>query len=199
MKSLSQPKKILFFVLQICIFFSFQSQSKLRDTDLNQQWNQLIQTSESYNEYKIIKLSRLWDFNAALRDSLNNYSSQIAQLEALSHSYQEDLDNVNIKLSQLKANLEESEMVSGKIYFLGFGISKNIYSSILWSIIILLSLIVFVVYSRIKHVCSVAKRVKAAYSRVSDDYRNHRYQAKEYQIKLKRELQTALNKLELSD
>ena len=51
-------------------------------------------------------------------------------------------------------------------------------------------------YGRIKHVCGVVKRVKAAYSKIVEDYRNQRFQATEKQIKLKRELQTALNRLE---
>lgn len=41
------------------------------------------------------------------------------------------------------------------------------------------------------------KRVKSAYSKIVEDYRNQRYEATEKQIKLKRELQTALNKLEM--
>ena len=40
------------------------------------------------------------------------------------------------------------------------------------------------------------KRVKSAYSKIVDEYRHQRFQATENQITLRRELQTALNRLE---
>ena len=89
-----------------------------------------------------------------------------------------------------------SERENAKIGFLGLSVRKGFYNAMVWSIIALLATIVLVVYTRIKHVCSVVKRVKSAYSKIVDEYRHQRFQATENQITLRRELQTALNRLE---
>jgi hypothetical protein len=119
-------------------------------------------------------------------------NSESAQLKSKVESLKSDL-------TKMSSEWQLSQSTNSEIGFLGMKFRKSFYNAMVWSTIALLSVTLFVMYTRIKRVCSVVKRVKSAYSRISDEYRSHRYQAKEHQIRLKRELQTALNKLEMAE
>ena len=107
-----------------------------------------------------------------------------------------ELKAIQAELNIIKDKLMVSERENAKIGFLGLSVREGFYNAMVWSIIALLATIVLVVYTRIKHVCNVVKRVKSAYSKVVEEYRNQRFAATENRITLRRELQTALNRLE---
>uniref|UniRef100_UPI004047751F hypothetical protein n=1 Tax=Roseivirga sp. TaxID=1964215 RepID=UPI004047751F len=198
MKSIHLPLLVFFLVLYMATEFQSNAQTNTSST-LRDQWTSMINSAESYNEYKIIKLTKLQDFRGVFNDSLNNYSVKLTELKRESAQLKTEVDLLKSDLEEMSNNWQLSESTNAEIGFVGLSFRKSFYNALVWSIIALLSIVVFVMYSRIKHVCSVVKRVKGAYSRISDEFRSHRYQATEHQIKLKRELQTALNKLEMAE
>lgn len=198
MKSIHLP----LLVFSLALYMANESQSTAQtnaSNTLRDQWTSMINSAESYNEYKIIKLTKLQDFRGAFNDSLNSYSVKLAELKTESAQLKTEVESLKSDLTEMSNNWQLSESTNAEISFFGLTFRKSFYNALVWSIIALLSIVVFVMYSRIKRVCSVVKRVKGAYSRISDEYRSHRYQATEHQIKLKRELQTALNKLEMAE
>ncbi|MBO3696906.1 hypothetical protein [Roseivirga sp. E12] len=156
----------------------------------------IMSESESYEEYKVIKTSKLLNFRSAMIDSISAYQLQIKNLEMTAVETKAELKSIQTELDLIKERLQISEEQNAEIGFLGLSIKKGFYNALVWSLIGLLATIVAVVYTRIKHVCSVVKRVKSAYSKIVDEYRHQRFQATEKQITLRRELQTALNRLE---
>ena len=198
MKSIHLP----LLVFSLALYMATESQSTAQtnaSNTLRDQWTSMINSAESYNEYKIIKLTKLQDFRGAFNDSLNSYSVKLAELKTESAQLKTEVESLKSDLTEMSNNWQLSESTNAEIGFLGMNFRKSFYNALVWSIIALLSVVVFVMYARITRVCSVVKRVKSAYSRISDEYRSHRYQAKEHQIRLKRELQTALNKLEMAE
>lgn len=159
-------------------------------------FTEIMDGAESYQDYKVIRTSRLTEFKLALFDSLNSYRSTISTLQSDFISVKKEMKDLRKQFNQVQASLEKAEASSDLINFLWFDMKKFTYSLFVWSVVALLILCLVIMYGRIKHVCAVVKRVKTAYSKIVDDYRNQRFQATEKQIKLKRELQTALNKLE---
>ncbi|PIQ48903.1 MAG: hypothetical protein COW03_07855 [Cytophagales bacterium CG12_big_fil_rev_8_21_14_0_65_40_12] len=198
MKSIHLPLLVFSLALYIATESQSTAQTNASNT-LRDQWTSMINSAESYNEYKIIKLTKLQDFRGAFNDSLNSYSAKLAELKTESAQLKTEVESLKSDLTEMSNNWQLSKSTNAEISFLGLTFRKSFYNALVWSIIALLSIVVFVMYSRIKRVCSVVKRVKGAYSRISDEYRSHRYQATEHQIKLKRELQTALNKLEMAE
>lgn len=156
----------------------------------------IMDQSESYAEYKVIKTSKLLNFKSAMSDSINGYQLKIKNLEMSAVETKAELKTIQAELDIIKEKLLISETDNARIGFLGLSVRKGFYNAFVWSIIALLTTVVVVVYTRIKHVCSVVKRVKSAYSKIVDEYRHQRFQATEKQITLRRELQTALNRLE---
>ena len=193
MNQSNHAKQAGVFVLLLTLSFTVYAQE---NTPLRTVLSDIMSESESYQEYKVIKSSKLLNFRAAMSDSINDYQLQIKNLEMSVVETKAELKAIQAELNIIKDKLMVSERENAKIGFLGLSVRKGFYNAMVWSIIALLATIVLVVYTRIKHVCSVVKRVKSAYSKIVDEYRHQRFQATENQITLRRELQTALNRLE---
>lgn len=183
------------FTLLLSISFSVYGQEE-NNTPLRTVLSTIMADAESYEDYKVIRTSKLINFKSAMIDSINAYQKQINNLALTSVETQAELKLLKNDLELIKSKLDISEKENAEINFLGMSFRKSFYSAFVWSIIALLSTIIAVIYTRIKHVCNVVKRVKSAYSKIVDEYRNQRFQATENQMMLRRELQTALNRLE---
>ena len=193
MNQSNHAKQAGVFVLLLTLSFTVCAQE---NTPLRTVLSDIMSESESYQEYKVIKASKLLNFRTAMSDSINGYQLQIKNLEMSVVETKAELKTIQVELNIIKDKLMVSERENAKIGFLGLSVRKGFYNAMVWSIIALLATIVLVVYTRIKHVCSIVKRVKSAYSKVVEEYRNQRFAATENQITLRRELQTALNRLE---
>jgi len=193
MNQTNHAKRAGVFVLLMTLSFTVYAQE---NTPLRTVLSDIMSESESYQEYKVIKSSKLLNFRAAMSDSINDYQLQIKNLEMSVVETKAELKAIQAELNIIKDKLMVSERENAKIGFLGLSVREGFYNAMVWSIIALLATIVLVVYTRIKHVCSIVKRVKSAYSKVVEEYRNQRFAATENRITLRRELQTALNRLE---
>ncbi|WP_268124131.1 hypothetical protein [Roseivirga pacifica] len=187
--------QLLIALVACCLFFAGQTLSA--QESLNENFSKLLDESESYQDYKVIRTSKLVQFKSAMLDSLFEYNKSIASLESEVNSLKSDLETLKSDYATIAASLNESEARNGQIGVLGLNIEKSAYNIVVWSFVGFFAIIATILYFRIKHVCAVVKRVKAAYSKIMEEYRHQRFQATEKQMKLKRELQTVQNKLDM--
>lgn len=188
--------KLLFVGAIVATIISSFPVNAQTEKSLDESFSEILNESESYEDYKVIRTSKLRQFRSAMYDSLTSYKATISSLQQELSTVKSDMEELKSQFSAVQKSLNESQASSDLISFLGFDMKKLTYSIFVWSVVCLLMLCLIIMYGRIKHVCGVVKRVKSAYSKIVEDYRNQRFQATENQIKLKRELQTALNRLE---
>lgn len=184
-------------ILGIVVLFCVATSAFSQDQSLTGQFNDILDKAESYESYKVIKTSKLLKFKSVMLDSLVAYKNSINALDAQLAQMKADLDIIKNDYTLIKTQLNESEVKNATIGLLGFNINKGSYNIVLWSFVVLLMSAIAILYMRVKHVCAVVKRVKSAYSKIMDEYRTQRHQSVEKQIKLKRELQTVQNRLEM--
>lgn len=173
------------------------AQDQKQELTLSDQLNQIMDASETYEYYKVVKTSDLTKFKSTMLDSLFNYRSKIGNLEADLATLKSDFEALKLQFDQTQVQLESSEAQNASMSILGIAVNKTSYNVVVWSFIVLLLFGIGILYFRIKHVCAVVKRVKTAYSKIMDEYRTQRHQSVEKQMKLKRELQTMQNQLEM--
>lgn len=188
--------KLLFVGAIVATIISSFPVNAQTEKSLDESFSEILNESESYEDYKVIRTSKLRQFRSAMYDSLTSYKTTITSLQDELSTLKSDMEELKSQFTTVQKSLNESQASSDLISFLGFDMKKLTYSIFVWSVVCLLMLCLVIMYGRIKHVCGVVKRVKSAYSKIVEDYRNQRFQATEKQIKLKRELQTALNRLE---
>lgn len=173
------------------------AQDQTQALSLSNQLTDIINRSESYEHYKVIKTTDLTKFRSSMLDSVNAYQGRIQNLETDLAALRADFTTLKEQFDQTQLQLEESEAQNASIPFLWTTMDKSVYNIIVWSLVALLAVAIGILYFRIKHVCAVVKRVKSAYSKIMDEYRTQRHQSVEKQMKLKRELQTVQNRLEM--
>lgn len=175
-----------------------QEQEEEPKNDLRSQWAELIKSSGTYLDKKIIRITSLTEYRNALGDSLTSYTNSIESLKAERNKIELENSTLKSELETIKEELAASEKLNDNMSLFGILLSKSVYSIIVWSIVALLIVVIILMFARVKKVAQSAKRIKNSFTQVSEDFRAYQFEAKENQIKLKRELQTALNKLELN-
>lgn len=183
-----------FFIITLTLGINLKS---AQESSLSGQLSSIMEESESYESYKVIKTSKLIKFKSTMLDSLFEYKQKISLLETEMAQIKADLDILKKDYTFTRSQLEASEAKNATIGFLWFQVNKESYNLVVWSFVALLLTFITILYLRIKHVCAVVKRVKTAYSKIMDEYRMQRHQSVEKQMKLKREIQTMQNRLEL--
>jgi peptidoglycan hydrolase CwlO-like protein len=166
------------------------------DNSLNGEFSSIMENSETFQRYKVVPITTLNSFWGKVQDSLAQYKNQIDVNQQKFEAEVEKVDTLKNTISSLESQLAESETLNNSIEFLGITVTKVVYNIIVWAIIIVLLVGCILLYLSFKNSHRVTKNTKRDYDNVQEELEEMRKTAQEKQIKLKRELQTALNKLD---
>lgn len=192
-------------VLLCCIFvitsMNFAMSQEPADTalTLEERFTEIIQKSETYKDKKIVRRSQLNLFWASLSDTLATNQADLKAALASKMDMQEQLKQSQDSLRQAQLQLQSSLGENSKTSFLGLRIDQSLYNILTWGIVILLAALCVWFFQRFKTGHAIVTETKQEYEQVKGDYDRLRHKAKETEMKLKRELQTALNRLEMVD
>jgi len=182
------------FIFLFTISFSVLSQDSL--STLNGKWNSMLESSETFKEYKVIRQSRLNYFWKEVIDSINTQNAKIDQLSKQVSNQKLEISSRDNEINDLKVKLDVSNQKNDSIEFFGIQFSKGAYHILVWSIIIGLVAFLLILFTMYKRSHSVTSRAQKDYQQVFNELEDFKNRAREKEIKLKRELQTAVNSLE---
>ena len=164
--------------------------------DLDSQYERLMKKSTSYKDYKVVKkvgLNELWEnINDSLDQSRSNHEKALTKIDDLN----KELKATNDSLSTTSSSLEESNFSRDRISFLGIPLLKVTYNTIVWGIILLLAGLAVILFLRFAKSNATTKSTKKEYNSLEDEFEEYKKKARESEINLKRELQTAINTIE---
>jgi len=166
------------------------------DQSLERKFQDLIDKSETYQDYKVIGRDRLASFWSEVTDTLVQNGKDRVDLE-------ENLETVNKNISEVEVQLKETQEELGlvtfekdRIAFLGLELLKNQYSYLVWGIILILAILVVVANVRYISTSRTTKRAKREGQELGSEFEEFRKNAREKETKLRRELQTEINAVE---
>lgn len=166
------------------------------DQTLNTQFQEMLDKSESYTEYKVIKRTNLTQYSRAVQDSLNANRTQIKGLKNTVQDQEQQITTLSARITDLEAQLAESEELRESLSFLGLDLNKTTYHFIVWVIIgVLIAFGIFAYSSFMRSNKITAKTIKE-YRALEVEYEEHKKTSHEKQIKMGRELQTERNAVE---
>jgi peptidoglycan hydrolase CwlO-like protein len=165
------------------------------DTSLEGTFRDLYESAETYQNYKVIKITTLNSFWQSVQDSLKSYKQEIGGLKGEIVNLNSKIDDLNVKIGELESALQQSRNVADGISFLGLLIKKQTYNIIVWSIIF--GLIILVLIGYLSHVRSqkLYTVTRKEFMKLVDDFESLKKTSHEKKIKLGRELQTERNKV----
>ena len=174
----------------LCGVLSFGQES------LNDKYQDMLETTETFQQYKVIPRTTIDAFWAEVTDSLKSNSVAYKQLFDQAAYQKKRMAEVSAERDDLHVKLDESLALMDSISFLGINLSKTAYHIIVWTIIVLLLVGMAIVYMMFLKGNRVTSKSTKELTLVTSEFEEYKNQSREKQVKLKRELQTAINTID---
>ena len=195
-------KKCIIFLL-VCLASAGVSAQNAEDQaqeqqpqSLNEQFNQLKDNSETFKNYKVIKQTDLNDFWKTVLDSVSSKEKHLTDARNLIEVQEKELTKLREVIKEKDVQLEEKEYAGTHITVMGIDFLKDSYIVINVVIISLLLIVMAVLLYKFKDNSRIARKKSNDYDRLDNEFENYKRNALEKQMKLRRDLQTARNRLD---
>lgn len=182
--------------LSFIVMFYMTTQAQEQPATLDQQYQELKQNANDYQDYEVIKKFTLNQFWSVVQDSVNNLKSQINNLQARVDDQQNKVKEINQQMQEQKTALEESEYASTRMNFLGMLIRKDVFLTTAGTVFAILIITLAFIGIKFRMNDKLTRRKKRDFEELSAEFEEYRKIVRQREIKIKRELQTAQNKLE---
>jgi len=144
--------------------------------------------------YKVLKINSLEKLRDNVLDTLNSINKKTIVLNIEIAEDKRNIIELNKKLAETSRNLTSVTKEKDSMSIFGIFISKVTYSTILWTMIAgLLLLLLFFIY-KFRTNNSLTQEAKTSLSDLEIEYEDHRRRAIEREQKISRQYQDELNK-----
>lgn len=188
----------LIFLFTITLSFAQEStesdgQASMNGT-LDKQFDYVVQKSNNFQEYKVVKKDFLTILKRNSLDSVNRFKTELADLKNQFASHSSTVQQLNDTLKTTQTELEKLKVAQDNILFLGAPVSKTNYNMIMWGIVSVLLLVLAVFLFQLKSAKSTAGDAKNNLEKLEEDFEDYKRKALEKEQKLGRQLQDEINK-----
>lgn len=187
-------RKRILFILVLAFTFFIKGNAQEDSVTLESQFSNLLEKSNRYKEYKVLKLTELSKFQQSISDSvtafqtlLNNNRSKIIQLRS-------KIDSLEIEQSQLKKDLSLAQKKENGMDVFGMILHKTTYQLIVWTIIGVLFLLVLILSFKFKKSNTITREANRKLAETEAEFDTHRQGSLEREQQLRRKLQDEINK-----
>ena len=186
--------KILILLFITKISYSQAKKQFIDSGSVINQFENLINNSNKYQDYKVVKLNWLLKLKSNVQDSLNASKKEIISSSNVINKQLKTIDSLNIALKHSKTEITELNTKIESISLFGLQIEKELFKTIIFSIIGILILLLGLFISKFNKSNSVTKQTKRDLKELEEEYDDHRKKALEREQKVMRRLQDELNK-----
>jgi hypothetical protein len=183
---------ILFFIL-LPFLVKAQNEDVETDQSISGTYKTLYDRSETYNAYKVFRISSMNALMNKVYDTLRVHTQTIADRNQEIADLKNNIEILNTKITELDKELKATQKVAGSISLFGLLISKTTYNILLWGIIaglIVLLVIAYGSHARSLRLYSIARK---EFTDLNEEFEDYRRTSQENKVKLGRELQTERN------
>lgn len=196
--------KTLFFIFASFLFFSTtyaqdnsnddEDKLSLTEGSVDNQFEYVIQRSNNYQDYKVVKKTWLYALKAHTMDSLKAIEKNLLETKNIVDSQAKEITTLKSNLSNTKATLDTTNKEKDSMALFGLQMSKTGYNALMWSIIAaLLALFILFVF-KFKNSNAITKQAKKVLAETEEEFEEHRRNALEREQKVRRQLQDEINK-----
>ncbi|CAN5228481.1 hypothetical protein BH23BAC1_BH23BAC1_28810 [soil metagenome] len=166
------------------------------DPSLSAQFNELKEKSNTFQEYKVIRISNLNNFWKNVQDTLKAEKQEILDAQQEIARQNGELIKINQAYQQKEKELQQSDYEIAHINVLGLDILKSNYIYFNWAVITILITLLAIVFIKYNISNKVAQAKKSEYEAIDRELNDYKQKAREKELKIKRELQTEMNRVE---
>ena len=180
---------ILLFALALSSTFCAQEKSSLED-----QFTEVIDKSNRYEDYKVVKIYKLNELRKSVLDSVKGLEATIGTNIDHIQTLEGTIDSLKQSVNQLQLQLADSQKKEDGIVFFGLLLKKSTYQIILWTIIGALVLLSLILSYRFRNSNAITKASNLKLAETETEFEAHRQRALEREQQLRRKLQDEINK-----
>ena len=192
------------FTLALACLFSFngfaqepnaeEDNLSLDSGTIDNQFEYVIQRSNNYQDYKVVKKYWLVTLKSHTLDSLKAIRKDLADTQNIVDSQNKEISDLKGNLSNTQNTLDNTNKEKDSMSLFGIQMSKTGYNFLMWTIIgILLALLILFIY-KYKNSNTVTRDAKLALAEIEDEFEEHRKTALEREQRVRRQLQDEINK-----
>ncbi|MDX1471525.1 MAG: tRNA (guanine-N1)-methyltransferase [Flavobacteriaceae bacterium] len=166
----------------------------LNDGTIDNQFEFVIQRSNNYQEYKVVKKNWLYTLKAHTIDSLNAVREDLVSTQKVVDQQEKEIQSLKEDLNNTTETLNQTNLEKDSMSLFGIQMSKGGYNVLMWSIIgILLILLLFFIY-KFKNSNAITRQARLSLAETEEEFEEHRRIALEREQKVRRQLQDEINK-----
>ena len=167
---------------------------EVKPTTLEGVFQQLIDRSGAWQNFKMLDRGKLAAFQRSMTDSINGVRSQLVAEKQKVKENEATIKELNDKITAIQAALDQTKDQKDSVSFFGALVSKGLYNTIMWGIVLALaSLLVLYIY-KFSNGNVVTKKSINDLNELQEEYENYRKAAIEREQKVRRQLQDEINK-----
>lgn len=165
-----------------------------KPTTLEGVFQQLIDRSGTWQNFKMLDRGKLAAFQRSMTDSINGVRLQLVAEKQKVKENEATIKELNDKITEIQAALDQTKDQKDSVSFFGALVSKGLYNTIMWGIVLALaSLLVLYIY-KFSNGNVVTKKSINDLNELQEEYENYRKAAIEREQKVRRQLQDEINK-----
>lgn len=182
-------------VVLLTTTISSQTNKKFIDTvNVSSQFDYLIKESSRYQDYKVIKINWIEQLKANMLDSLKADKIKLKENYNVIISKQATIDSLKNNTSKIQQTLTALESEKENISFLGISLSKSVFKTTVYSILVALAALLAFFIFKFKQSNALTVQSKANLKELEAEFEEHRKVSIEREQKVRRQLQDEINK-----
>ena len=182
------------FVLFLLSFSVLAQTSTENDNSIEGQFIDVVDKSNNYQEFKVIKKTKLANLRKNILDSVAKLEQTIVATNKTIDEQLNQISKLESNLTNTNSDLSLSRDKEDGISFFGLLVKKSTYNTIMWSIIagliIALSFFIF----KFKNSNTITRDANAKLAETESEFDAHRSKKLEEIQQIRRKLQDELNK-----
>lgn len=171
-----------------------ESNSASINGTLANQFDYVIQKSNNFQEYKVVKRDYLMLLKKNSLDSVGRFKNELISLKSQFSNHASIVAQLNDTLKTTNEELKTLKTAQDNVSLFGSPISKTNYNIVMWGIVIVLFLILIVFLFQLKSAKAIAHEVKNNVEKIEEEFEDYKHKALEKEQKLGRQLQDEINK-----
>ena len=181
--------------LVVCLLMAFHLQAQETQTEsLQQQFDSMLKRSNRWQDFKVVKIVQLNQYQANVQDTLDQFRSVASADKTELAVRQQTIDSLRANKSSLESALTQSKAKEEGISFFGTLINKGTYKTMMWGSIGILVLALIALLMGYRNRASVTKALSVKLSEVETEFETHRQRSLEREQQIRRKLQDEINK-----
>ena len=169
-------------------------QPELDTGSIENQFDYIITKSSSFKEFQLIRRESILKVKKHALDSLKIVRKELNASNSSKSNQEATVEDLKNKVTSLQNKLDGVVQVKDELTFLGGSCTKSTYNSMVWSIIVVLTIALIFFVLQFKNNYATTKKTKDELNKLEDELDQTKKKALKKEQELMRKLQDELNK-----